>query len=830
MRRFCGVFLALTIAAGATAAHAQNGPPAGARPAGPGAAPQQAGLTLRGTVKDAATGQPLTAAAIAVWSAADSTLVTGVVGRPDGTFRVEGLRPGAYYLKVSQLGYATGTVARVALTPATPVTDVGEVKLAAGAVALEGIQATAERAQVQTAVDRTVYNARDLPGAAGGNSTDVLRNVPGVEVDGDGKVSLRGNENVAIQINGRPAPLRGDGLTNFLKQLPAGMVERVEVIPNPSAKYDPEGMGGIINIVMKQNADLGLSGGVTLGAATGGRYNANGNLGYQSGPLTLFGSYGFFGDHRENSGFNRRENLQDAVTTGFLNQDITGEGGFRSHTFNGSADLKLGRQTSLSSSLMLSLRGGDVDNLNRFTALDAGRAVTSRFDQVTGLEMDHFTTDASLSFRHAFQPQKHELSAEARFNRGSDDIGNRFSTFPFASGVRAESPSQVRATDLDGGNRELSFQADYTRALTGTLKLETGYKGILRRIDNDFTDRVLVGEGDDDGDNAFTYDENVHAGYALLTNGFGRLSVQAGLRAEAVTTNFDLTTTGEAFDNDYTSLFPSAAATYQFDDQRQLRASYSRRVQRPDTRLLNPFPFAEDQFNRVQGNPRLLPEYTHSMELTYQQSTPWGSLQVSPFYRNTTDAVRRIKTVDPESGISTASFQNVATSESYGADLTSSLRLGRLTGFASVSGFRVVTDGSNVASGLGSDALSWNARASLTYKVTPTTELTWFQFYRGPMDVEQGRVSGFSMSNFSLRQKFWHDKGSLSLRLSDPFDQMGFTFHTFDALHEQESRRKFGARAAYLTFSYNFGQQPRIRQRPQQQPEQQAPPAEIGIN
>ncbi|HEV7587326.1 MAG TPA: TonB-dependent receptor, partial [Longimicrobium sp.] len=292
MNRSGGIFLALFAIAGTAAA--QPAPPSGARPGGPPQGPpgamagaqQQAG-EIRGIVRDGQSGQPLVGASIAVRSARDSALVTGAVTRADGSFRVEGLRPGAYYLRVSRLGYTTGTVSQVAVTPSAQTADVGVVRLAAGAVALAGITATTERAAVMSAPDRTVVSTRNMPAVTGGNATDVLRNVPGVDVDGDGKVSLRGNQNVAIQINGRPAPLTGDALTNFIKQLPANLVDRVEVVPNPSAKYDPDGMGGILNIVLKQNADLGTSGGLTVGAGTGGKYNASGNLGHQAGPLTL---------------------------------------------------------------------------------------------------------------------------------------------------------------------------------------------------------------------------------------------------------------------------------------------------------------------------------------------------------------------------------------------------------------------------------------------------------------------------------------------------------------------------------------------------------------
>ncbi|HEX8432177.1 MAG TPA: TonB-dependent receptor, partial [Longimicrobium sp.] len=348
MKRIIGLSLALAL--GGTAAAAQNGPPqqrpAGApqqRPGGPpGGAAQQAGGEIRGTVLDATTGRPLPSASVAVWSRADSTLAGGAVTRADGSFRVQGLRPGRYFLRTTHLGHSAAVSADI--TVADRPASVAPIRLAASAIQLEGVTATAERSEVRMSADRNTYAVRDMPTATGGNATDVLRNVPAVEVDQDGRVSLRGNQNVAVQINGRVAPMRGDQLGQFLQQLPAGMVDRVEVVPNPSAKYDPEGMAGIVNIVMKQNVDLGLSGGATLAAGTNNRYNGSGNLGYQAGRMTLFGSYGFFADGRETRGFNNRTNLDPTrpdldIPIDYLNQLSEGEGRMRSHTLNTSAEM-----------------------------------------------------------------------------------------------------------------------------------------------------------------------------------------------------------------------------------------------------------------------------------------------------------------------------------------------------------------------------------------------------------------------------------------------------------------------------------------------------------
>ncbi|HEX2204060.1 MAG TPA: TonB-dependent receptor [Longimicrobium sp.] len=835
MKRLVGALLALTLAGGAAPALAQNAPP-GARPPGPGGPPQQAGGTIRGTIVDAATGRAVSSAQVAVWSAADSALVTGAVVRADGAFRVEGLRPGRYYLRVSSLGYETATTGVLAVAPgaAAPV-DAGTVRLAQGAVQLDALDVSTERATVAMAPDRNTYTTRDLPSAAGGTATDVLRNVPSIEVDGDGKVSLRGNQNVAVQINGRPAPMQGEQLAGFLQQLPASMVERVEVIPNPSAKYDPEGMAGIVNLVLKQNTDLGWSGGTQLGMGTGEKYNASGNLGYQRGPLTLFFNYGFNADKRETTGFNDRENLPfGGAPRSFFEQDILGAFDAVSHSLNSTADLKVGRQNTLSGSLLLSRRDFEAQTRNFYRRLDADGALFGRFDQRGTNEHADATVDAALAFKRVLEPQRHELSAELRLNRSDNTLLNDFEELQLAlDGGATAIPPSLTLRELDALATQWTLQADYTRPLGGRSKLETGYKGTLRGLDNDVAVDTFAYDPDgwvrDLGQtNAFEYDEKVHAGYAVLHHGIGRVDLQAGLRLEQTDREFYLANNDSTYPTDYLSAFPSALAAWNVSDTRQVKASYSRRIQRPDSRLLNPFPFFEDRQNQIRGNPLLEPEYTDAFELGFQQSMPWGSLQLSPFYRHTTGAIRRVKTV--ENDLSTVTFKNLDQSDSYGADMTGSWRLGQsLNGFASVNAFRMVSEGGSADGDLSADAFGWSARVSANWKVTPRLDVQAMHMYRAPMDVEAGRISGFQMTNLSVRQKLMGERASVSLRVMDPFNRMGFGFRTFDDTHEQVSERKFGARAAYITFSYNFGRPPRIQPRPQQQPEPQ-PGGDIGIN
>ncbi|HEX2190635.1 MAG TPA: TonB-dependent receptor [Longimicrobiaceae bacterium] len=779
---------------------------------------------VRGTVVDAATGNPVSAS-VGIWSAADSVLVGGAVAGADGVFRIEGLRPGQYYMRIGALGYTPATPT-VALTPQQLQADLGQVRLTASAVALEGIEVQGERAAVTLAPDRNTYSAREIA-PAGGTATDVLRGVPSVEVDGDGNVSLRGNSNVAVQLNGRAAPMRGEQLANFLRQLPANMVERVEVVPNPSAKYDPEGMAGIINIVMKQNADLGTSGGLMLSVGTSDRYTASGNLGYQGGPLTLFGSYGFNSEERETAGRHFLENLVLQPTT-FLEQDIEGLFDVTGHMFNGNADLKVGKQSSLTSTLMLGNRVIDYGTRNAFFELDADRDVVGRARNVTANEGGDFTLDGSLAYRRTVQPQRNETTAEVRYNMVDFSTANQFTrdSLTLAGTPVGDQPGLER-NDMDAISHTVTVQTDWTRGIAERTKLETGYKGQIRWLDNSFLaenfsyamNRWLRNAA---ASNAFEYDDQVHAVYGVLSQSLGKLELQGGLRAERATSEFTLES-GESYDSDQINLFPSGLVAYNLSQTTQLKASYSKRIQRVHTQLLNPFAFYEDERNVIVGNPSLTPEFTHAFELGFQHAFPKGSLQVTPYFRHTVDAIRRTRNVDDE-GITVSTFENLATSDSYGADVTGSLRLGdRLSGFAGFNAYKVETDGSNISPALNTDAFVWSARVNANVKVSPTLDAQAMFMYRAPMDVEQGRIAAFSMSNLSLRQKLRGDKASIGLRVMDPFNTMRFNLRTSDGRFFQETERSFGARAVFLTFNYNFGRPPRIRQPQPQQPQNPDP-------
>lgn len=795
--------------------HAQN-------PGQPAAAQQVpvANGEIRGVVTDTASKTPVQHASISVRSKRDSALVAGAIANDDGTFHIQGLRPGVYRVRATSIGFAPRTQ-EVTIAPADPSASL-TFNLSRVAVNLTGVEVVADRPVMTVEPDRNAYRAKDVAPAAA-NASDVLENVPSVQVDGEGKISLRGNENVAIQINGRPAPIRGPQLVAFLKGIPANIVEKIEVIPNPSAKYDPEGMAGIINIALKQNADLGVSGGVTASGYQAGRYNASSNLGYQSGPLTTFTSVGVNSDDRGLTGFNDRELVNASGSpTSYTLQDILGQTRNDGQNFTTSVDYKLNKRDLLSNSLTINHRTGSEATNNGYTDLNATRTLLDKYDRVRNSSSRSLLFDYDVTLKRTLEPKTHEISTELRYNRSDDSDLTKLWRSSLISAGRTE----FETDDTDGLTQQLTGQVDYMKMFAPRTKLEAGYKGNLRWLDRNYlVQKDALGTGQwvkSNLSNDFEFDENVEALYGVLSQGYGNFDLQGGLRAEYANRDFHLTNPSQRYPFSYTSLFPSGVVSYKVSDVTNLKASYSRRIRRPGTQELNPFPTFFDVQNVFIGNPNLNPEYTDAIELGWTRTGKLGLIQLSPFYRRTTNVIRvDINTKDTIDAreVTTVSFKNLATSNSWGTDLNASLRLGpKLNGFAGFNLFKMVTDGGST-SALSSDAVLWAVRFNATSQVTKTLSLSGNYFYRGPMNIEKGRFWPFQQTNFAIRQKLNGDQMIMSLRFVDPFNTTHMKIRIGDNNLTQVTERAFGVRGTFLTFQYNFGQAPKIRvPRPEDQP------------
>ncbi|HEX6135922.1 MAG TPA: outer membrane beta-barrel family protein [Longimicrobiales bacterium] len=803
-------FLVIIVLAAAAPAAAQvpvPQPPAGQIPAGPG--------RIGGVVTDSV-GRPIATAAITVRSAADSAIVTGVMTDASGRFRVEGLPLGRYLLRVSFVGYKPRNSEEISLTAAAPALDLGEIALEGSAIALDAVVAEAERAAVVIEADRTVYNTQSMPVASTGNATDVLRAVPELEVDVDNNVKLRGNQAVAIHLNGRPAPLRGEQLANFLQQLPGNRIARVEVMPNPSAKHDPEGMGGIVNIVLKDDLDLGLSGSLSANASTRNRRYFNGRLNYQKGRLTLFTGAGISTYQNEGSNYDLRQNL---VTDPVTMVEQSGASDNRSFGWNldWTAELKAGERATLWSNAWMYTSGNDSDQLVEYGILDENRVVMDRYDRDNENEFTWGSYNFGFGFKQVFEPQKEELTIDGRHSSGVNDTeGLSARLFHVIAGQSVDRPLEVTLNEIDAGNGNLSVQADYFRPLGGA-KLELGYRAWQRTQDNDNLLQLFAAESDPapsaETRGGYDYEELFHSLYATYGRTFGRFGMQLGVRAELANTMFDSHITDDSFERSYNSLFPSINFSYTLKPGRTVRALYSRRISRPSPYYLDPAVPATDPLNVFVGNPDLRPSYTDSYSFDFSWMGSLGTVRVAPYYRYATDVWERIRTVD-SNGVATSRWENATSSKAYGSSFTISLRpAGRISGSTSFSVYRDVRDGTNISSQYRRAAWMWSLGGNVAAKITGSLTGQAFANHFPQQSILQGRASGYTFTSVSLRQQLFGTKGTISLSVSDPLNLYRYDSHTRDATYIQTSRSSYQSRVFTLGLTYNFGKPPQQQSR-----------------
>ena len=836
----------------------------GTAPTAQAQAPDRPGNAARGQISgavvDAETAEPFASATVGVWHSRDSTLVTGAVTRDDGGFAIEGLPGGTYYVSISFVGYRTQTVPDVVLGGDQRRADLGTIRLTPDSQVMDEVEVTAERAALQIEIDRMVYSTADTPMAVGGTATNILETIPSIDVDIDGNISLRGSGNVAVLINGRPAPVSGEYIATYLRQLPAGSIERVEVIPNPSARYEPDGMGGIINIVLKEEADIGLGGTLVAGGDTQGGYNTSGTFTYGRGPLSLAATYGFRQDEGFGGGSSFRINrYADPLT--YFDQFEDQDESETSHMGSLALDYRLSAKTALNASVQAGTEREVEEEFGTLLELDANRDPINDYERLVDERGDGWNADVRVGLTHNFDGVAtggggapaggdrgrrgwggrggrdgdsgpsgggnvgHNLAIEARFDASADDQEELFTER--IAGLETVLERQDAYTDRN--RQEGSLQVDYVRPLGG-FRFEAGYKGDLERMYSDLYSESAEGTAaltpDEGLINTFDYDQNIHATYVQLARQWGALGVQAGLRAETARTTFALQNTDEAFDNDYASLFPSAFFTYKLSETHMVKASYSRRIDRPRGRSLNPFPSFDDPLNIRVGNPALRPEYTDAFEAGYVHLASWGSVTLTPYVRRTTDVVRRFQEVR-EDGVTVRTVGNFDTSTSSGVELITSIDtqalLPGLRGYVSFEGFRMVTDGSNVSTEFQNNAFGWGGRLNASYDLGNTfgvgdLDLQATLRYRAPMETEQGRVGSFSWTDVALQQSLFRDRASLTLRVRDLLGTAGFSAVTDMPSLYNEFEREFGAQAVGLTFTYSFGQEQQNRRR-QQRPD-----------
>ncbi|MCF8244837.1 MAG: TonB-dependent receptor [Saprospiraceae bacterium] len=763
---------------------------------------------INGKVIDEQTGAPLPYATISLFLAADSLLVDGTITDEPGTFSLE-TKPGSYFIKVEFLAYEPFIIEKIEVKNA-PI-ELGSIKLAASSTTLQEVVVQAEKSTMQMSLDKRIFNVGKDLGNAGGNAAELLSNIPSVQVDVEGNVSLRGSGNVRILIDGKPSGLVSFNGAAGLQQLQGSLIERVEIITNPSARYEAEGVGGIINIILKKERRNGFNGSFDLTTGIPANYGVALNLNYRHDRFNFFVNYGV--SYRKSpGGGSLYQRYISGDTTFFYRQKNNRDREEYGQNARAGLDFYLNASSILTASYTLrrsiSNRTMNIDYKNFAFTEDNLTDIYTRTQVEKEVEPN---SEYSLNYKKTFDDNGHEFTAEARVLDYWEDSDQDFTEKYFLSDGSPSGQADLLQNSYNyEKERQFLFQADYVHPISKEGKIEGGLRGSLRELSNDYEVTQF-----NDGDwetlpglkNNFIYNENIYAAYGIFGDKKGKFSYQFGLRVELTDLKTELLETNEANARDYKNLFPSAHLTYDLPNDNAVQVSYSRRVRRPRYRDLSPFVTYSDDRNYWSGNPDLSPEYTDAYELGHIKYFEQGSLSSSMYYRHTTGKIERIRRVD-EAGNAATRPENLSTEDAFGLEFTAAYDL---TKWWKIDGnfnfFRSITDGGNLGASFQADAYNWFTRFTTRFTFWKNTDLQ----LRGNYEAKEQTTQGYRKPNWfldlAMSQDILKKNATLTLNIRDLFNTRRHQHVSEGATFYTESDWQWRRRQVNLTFSYRLHQQ-----------------------
>jgi outer membrane receptor protein involved in Fe transport len=693
----------------------------------------------------------------------------------------------------------TGTPAFAQQPP--PAKPAAPAQPAVGEVIIQGAPPP-----VRTSIDRQSYSVTNDLQATAGSISDALRNVPSLEVDVNGNVSLRGDPNVTIMIDGKPSGrFKGENKGQALQSLPASQIERVEVITNPSAAFNPEGSAGVINLITKKTAKPGLGGSVRANVGSAGRQNGGLIISRKEGDLTFSGDVHLRHESLKQTFKSDRE-FQDPLGPGFITQTLrsTASGAYEVLGLRGGLDYDPDDKTRISLELDYNGVSFDTAQLEALRQTTAARVTRQAYDNSTAMRQDRDNLEAQVSYRYKWADD-HEFTASLTRELNDEDR-----TRPILRTFRQPlNPSVFELSDNRNHFWGTRLKVDYSQPLPDEAKLKLGYA--WDADDNDYRLIFTRGPGagpyavDPTRSNLFKFDQQVHAAYVTYERPLGELTALAGLRAEATQIDLEQATQGLEASNDYMRLYPSLHLSYKLSDVQQLRTSYSRRVQRPQAQDYNPFRVYFNPTNQFEGNPRLKPQVTDSFEAGYQYRKQGTILLATGYYRRTRDSVNDVFR-DLGGGVILQTKENIGRSQSAGLELVANGRLpGKIT--YNISGNLLWSEIDARDLGFGSgvrSAYTASGRASLTWDATDKDRIQLHGFMNGKQLLSQGYRKPQGGLNLGYRHKF-NDQFAGTLTVQDVLGTLGFASVIDTPLYRERNRGDANNRAVFLGVTYTFG-------------------------
>ncbi|WP_196892673.1 TonB-dependent receptor domain-containing protein [Aureivirga marina] len=769
---------------------------------------------VSGKVIDAETDTPLEYATI-VFTPKNGGNVTGGVTNGKGKFSID-VPKGNYVITVEFISFKTKTLN---ISEINSTIDLGVISLKEDGENLGEVEIRAERTTVEVKLDKKIYNVgKDLT-VKGGTASDVLDNIPSVTVDVDGTVNLRGSDNVRILINGRPSGLVGLSSTEALQQFPADAIERVEVITSPSARYDAEGTAGILNIILRRGKGLGLNGSVTLNAGYPENFGGNFNLSYKKDKFNLFSNSGY--TYRKSPGNSSvfQQNFVDNTLNSFLSEvrDYDRERKYLNTNFG--IEYFLDDKTTITNSFLYRISDGNTLVTNDGKILTANREIDKLYIRSEDEISDRETIEYNFNFSRDFEKKGHKLTVDFQFDKTTEDESatilqrNIFDS-------EDENPNDDDERTINN-NDEKSFliQSDYVLPLGEVSQFEAGYKSELKSEITDYTLFLKNEDGEFVRDlltsNVLDYTENIHAFYTQFGSEFGKFSYLLGLRSEItdIKIKFEDDASGNANNatKNYSNFFPSVNLGYEFTESLSISLGYNRRLSRPRSWYLNPFPSRSSATNIFVGNIDLDPIFTHSFEAGILKKWKKFIFNSSVYYRHSKNVIQIVSTEigETEDGIPIIQRTpiNISSRDRYGFEFTTSYSAFRWWRISSDFNFyRFETKGLYENISFDASNYSWSARLSSKVSLPKDIDFQTQILYRGPYENGQTDRKAMYTANIALSKDILKDKGTLTFNVSDLFNSRKRVSTTTTPTTISDNEFQWRERQFLLSFTYRFNQ------------------------
>ena len=746
--------------------------------------------TISGKVIDKKNNDPLAYVNITVKE--NNKVITGGITSERGLFQIKNLDLKDYVVEIQFIGYKTISKT-VKLTESSTI-NLNTIAIEEDAIQLKGIEIVSERSTIEQKIDRKVINVgKDLT-TAGATASEIMNNIPSVNVDQDGKISLRGNENVRVLIDGRPSNIDS---AQLLKQIPSTSIKKIELITNPSAKYNPEGMSGIINIILNKNASDGFNASINTGLtfAIKPKISNSITMNYRTGQLNFFGTYGNNFGKKFNEGSILRVDDQSNQLFDIKNDD-------KSHLLKIGMDYYINDKNTLSvyTNQNKRIEDGkvDVSILNP----DALKNMT-QYSKYDGNNLDG---TYNLAFKHLTKKEGETLDLEINHSIYSGNQDANFRTTFNNPSV----PSNIYNDDIYEKRQNSTVNLDYINPLNDKSKLELGAETRIVRTENNYTSN-----NSSLSNSNYDYDLDIHSAYITFGQKFEKMGYQLGARFESYMVNAKLNNVS-VFKDDYITLYPSASLTYSLSDKDQFQMSYSRRVDRPSLEQTKPIrEFSTPRITSI-GNPELEPQFTNSVELNYTKTIEKGSISTGVFVRSINNEINRILYPDPQNqDKQIMSFDNFDTNSSYGFEASLNYKVNSWWDIQPAVDFSSITQ-KGIVSILKPttnlyelvkkevNASAFNARFNSNFRATKSLRFLVFGFYRSAVDGVQFNGKEMYKIDAGGRYSFLNDKATLSVRYNDIFNTMKAGFYG-DNPYPQVGQFTWESQSVYVGFTYMFG-------------------------